>query len=66
VNKRLRRAGQTVCKPEPAEPREAFTGKVVSLIYDGFGDFRGFVLDTEDGTRRFAARELARRDPPTG
>ena len=34
-----------------------FTGKVVSLVYDRFGDFCGFVLDTEDGRRRFAARE---------
>ena len=49
------RAGRPVC--EPAERREAFTGKVVSIAYDRFGDFCGFVLDTEDGPRRFAARE---------
>ena len=42
---------------EPGERREAFTGKVVSIVYDRFGDFCGFVLDTEDGARRFAARE---------
>ena len=42
---------------EPDERRAAFTGKVVSLVYDRFGDFCGFVLDTEDGDRRFAARE---------
>ena len=47
--------GRTVCEPE--EQRLAFTGKVVSLVYDRFGDFCGFVLDTEDGARRFAARE---------
>ena len=49
------RPGRTVCEPE--ERRLAFTGKVVSLVYDRFGDFCGFVLDTEDGDRRFAARE---------
>ena len=42
---------------EPGERREAFTGKVASVVYDRFGDFCGFVLDTEDGARRFAARE---------
>jgi hypothetical protein len=42
---------------EPGERRESFTGKVVSVVYDRFGDFCGFVLDTEDGARRFAARE---------
>jgi hypothetical protein len=31
--------------------------KVVSLAYDRFGDFCGFVVDTEDGARRFAAGE---------
>ena len=44
-----------VCEPE--ERREAFTGKVTSVVYDRFGDFCGFVLDTEDGIRRFKARE---------
>ena len=42
---------------EPEEQRMAFTGKVVSLVYERFGDFCGFVLDTEDGARRFTARE---------
>jgi hypothetical protein len=49
------RPGRPVC--EPGERREAFTGKVASVVYDRFGDFCGFVLDTEDGARRFAARE---------
>jgi hypothetical protein len=49
------RPGQGVGHPE--EHRLAFTGKVVSLAFDRFGDFCGFVLDTEDGTRRFDARE---------
>ena len=49
------RPGRLVC--EPGERREAFTGKVASLVYDRFGDFCGFVLDTEDGAHHFAARE---------
>jgi hypothetical protein len=49
------RPGRPVC--EPGELREAFTGKVESVVYDRFGDFCGFVLDTEHGARRFAARE---------
>jgi hypothetical protein len=49
------RPGRTVRGPE--ERRLAFTGKVVSLLYDHFGDFCGFVLDTEDGARRFATGE---------
>ena len=47
--------GRPVC--EPGERRESFTGKVTSVVYDRFGDFCGFVLDTEDGVRRFTARE---------
>jgi len=49
------RPGPTV--DEPGERRGEFTGKVVSLVYDRFGDFSGFVLDTEEGARRFVARE---------
>ena len=43
----------------PDERRVAFEGKVRSLTYDRFGDFAGFVLDTEDGERRFASTERA-------
>jgi hypothetical protein len=39
------------------ERRLAFEGKVRSLIYDRYGDFAGFVLDTEDGERRFHSTE---------
>ncbi|HJQ07498.1 MAG TPA: hypothetical protein VJ872_18760 [Nocardioides sp.] len=42
---------------ERGERRRGLTGKITMLRYDRFGDFRGFVLDTEDGERRFAARE---------
>jgi Pro-kumamolisin, activation domain len=33
------------------------TGKVGGLIYDRFGDFEGFLLDTEDGEHSFTCRE---------
>ncbi len=35
------------------------TGKINALFYDRYGDFEGFVLDTEDGERRFFSREQA-------
>jgi hypothetical protein len=39
--------------PEPAhgldKGREEFTGKVIAIIYDRFGDFEGFRLLTEEG-----------------
>jgi hypothetical protein len=37
--------------------RPSFTGKIDGLVYDRFGDFRGFVLMTEDGEREFSSRE---------
>jgi len=54
--------GDGICKHRHREEREgekriAFTGKIISLAFDRFGDFEGFVLDTEDGNRRFNARE---------
>ena len=39
------------------EGRRAFTGKIAGLIFDRFGDFEGFLLDTEDGDRNFFSRE---------
>jgi hypothetical protein len=39
------------------EERHASTGKISGLIFDRFGDFEGFLLDTEDGERRFFSRE---------
>jgi hypothetical protein len=48
--------------PAPGRPSPeawlAFTGKVKGLIFDRFGDFEGFLLDTEDGERHFLGREL--------
>ncbi|PYQ64890.1 MAG: hypothetical protein DMF53_06600 [Acidobacteria bacterium] len=51
-----RRRGGPPRKPE-RELCLDFTGKVAGLIYDRFGDFEGFLLDTEDGERRFFSRE---------
>jgi hypothetical protein len=39
------------------EKLRAFTGKVAGLIFDRFGDFDGFLLNTEDGERKFFSRE---------
>ncbi len=37
---------------------EEVTGKIEGIIYDRFGDFEGFVLESESGRRhRFASRE---------
>jgi hypothetical protein len=36
------------------------TGKLAEIIFDRFGDFRGFVIETESGhERRFRATEAA-------
>jgi hypothetical protein len=49
--------------PHHAGEAEEVTGKIVSLIYDHFGDFAGFVLETErDRHHRFESREPAVRD----
>jgi hypothetical protein len=40
-----------------SERRVASTGKVAGLIFDRFGDFDGFVLDTGEGERAFRSRE---------
>ena len=46
--------------PPPHEDFMEFTGKVVSLIYDRFGDFAGFILRTEHGhEHEFKGREHA-------
>jgi hypothetical protein len=42
---------------EKHRERRRHTGKVSGLIYDRFGDFEGFTLDTEDGERIYASRE---------
>ena len=41
----------------PGEERERHTGKIASLLFDRFGDFEGFVLETARGERRYFSRE---------
>jgi hypothetical protein len=42
---------------DPGEEKIRFEGKVAGIRFDRFGDFEGFVLDTEDGLRDFLSRE---------
>lgn len=42
---------------EHGEERIGYTGKVSAIVYDRFGDFEGFFLDTEDGERTFRSTE---------
>jgi hypothetical protein len=42
--------------------RAGYTGKITGLVYDRFGEFDGFLLDTEDGQRAFDTREDAIED----
>ncbi|MBY8976758.1 hypothetical protein KHP62_13120 [Rhodobacteraceae bacterium NNCM2] len=45
-------------KPGTPESRRVFfKGKVTALLYDRWGDFEGFVLETERGNRRFLSHE---------
>lgn len=45
--------------------RKEFVGKIVALVYDHFGDFEGFIVETEGGhehcvhSREHAVRDLA-------
>jgi hypothetical protein len=41
------------------ERRLSFEGKIAGILFDGFGDFEGFRLETEDGFREFHSREHA-------
>jgi len=46
-------------REEEHERRLGFTGKVTALIYDRYGNFEGFVLDTEEGDHTFRSQEHA-------
>ena len=37
--------------------REDHTGKIGGLMFDHFGDFEGFILETDEGERRYFSRE---------
>jgi hypothetical protein len=41
----------------PSEEREGYHGKISGLVFDRFGDFEGFVLETFERERRFFSRE---------
>jgi hypothetical protein len=41
----------------PAPERRAFTGKVAGLIFDHFGDFEGFLLETDEQQHKVLSRE---------
>jgi hypothetical protein len=47
--------------PGPKRPGHGigveFTGKISGLIFDHFGDFEGFILETDEGERKFWSRE---------
>ena len=38
-------------------PDIGFSGKISGLLFDHFGDFEGFILETEEGERKFWSRE---------
>jgi hypothetical protein len=44
---------------QPTGKRNQFTGKVSSILYDCYGDFAGFVIDTCDGRQVFPSCERA-------
>jgi hypothetical protein len=46
--------------PAPRHGKEqliSYTGKIAGLIFDHFGDFEGFILETKEGEHRFMSRE---------
>lgn len=45
--------------PHGDVPPRSFTGKVRELLFDGFGTFEGFVLETEAGPHKFVCHEKA-------
>jgi hypothetical protein len=50
--------GVPVGRRRRGEETRAYTGKVSGLIYDRFGDFDGFLLETEEAEIKFSCREL--------
>jgi len=49
--------GQPTQPQPPIEILKNFTGKVSSLIFDRFGDFHGFELETKEGIQRLVSHE---------
>jgi hypothetical protein len=54
---RIKALGGKPPGPTPGPERICYEGKVSGLLFDRFGDFEGFCLDTEDGERKFFSRE---------
>ena len=48
--------GELLPTPRAVE-QLSWSGKITELRYDRFGDFQGFILDTEQGDRLFSSRE---------
>ena len=46
----------------PGREGLCFTGKITGLIFDRFGDFEGFLLQTEQGPHQFRSRERDVKD----
>lgn len=44
-------------KPSHGEPHGHATGKVSGIVYDRYGDFEGFLLDSPQGERHYSSRE---------
>jgi hypothetical protein len=52
--------GKGPVPPFPPHEKREFTGKVIAIRYDRFGDFRGFTILTEEGhEHRFRGQERA-------
>jgi hypothetical protein len=41
----------------PGEERHGYSGKITGLVFDRFGDFEGFILETEEEERCYYTRE---------
>jgi hypothetical protein len=49
-------SGNGHVKPGP-ESHISFVGRIAEVVYDRFGEFEGFALDTEEGLRSFSSEE---------
>jgi Pro-kumamolisin, activation domain len=52
-------SGKPASPPHREEHHEEFTGKIAALLFDHFGDFEGFVLETKEREIKFFSREKA-------
>ena len=49
--------GDARCPDSGDKGEASYTGKISGLIFDHFGDFEGFLLETEHGEHKFSSRE---------